>query len=287
MDTSLLSHIFNLLLLLCDNVTELRLDSCQLQSINPSLQYVNFTSLEVLSLSGNAFNSEFFPNWLFNLSDVITSVNLSYNYFHGELPKRLLNLQKLKSLDLHGNKLSGPIPAWLGQLEHLQVFDVSENLLSSPIAPGLGNLSSLITLNLNSNNVNGSLPESLGQVLNLEMLSFHDNHLMGHVSERNFVRLSNLKVLGMGSPSLIFDFDLLWVPPFQLIELHLLHMVDSIFPEWIYTQKSLRVLIIVSSSISFQSQDNFWNFATQFGCLCSQNITIDWEMSDVLLTPHT
>ncbi|XP_054813224.1 LRR receptor-like serine/threonine-protein kinase FLS2 [Prosopis cineraria] len=194
----------------CDNATELRLDSCQLQNINPSLH------------------------------DVITSVNLSYNYLHGELPKRLLNLQKLKSLDLHGNKLSGPIPAWLGQLEHLQVFDVSENLISGPIPPVLGNLSSLITLNLNSNNVNGSLPESLGQLLNLEMLSFHDNHLMGHVSERNFVRLSNLKVLGMGSPSLIFDFDLLWVPPFQLIELHLLHMVDSIFPEWIYTQKSLK-----------------------------------------------
>ncbi|XP_028755418.1 receptor-like protein EIX1 [Neltuma alba] len=267
---------------LLPSLTELHLDRCHLENISPSLQYVNFTSLEVLSLSDNAFNSEIFPNWLFNLSDV-TSVNLSYNYFHGQLPNRLLNLGKLKSLDLQGNQLSGPIPAWLGQLKHLQVLDISHNLLYGHIPPQLGNLSSLVILNLNSNNLNGSLPESLGQLLNLEMFNFYDNHLMGYVSERNFVKLSNLKALGMGSPGLIFDFDLSWVPPFQLEGINLVHIVGSKFPEWIYTQKSLRVLVIISSSISFQSQDNFWNLATQLRCICLQENTIDWDISDVLL----
>ncbi|KAI9086045.1 hypothetical protein K1719_032122 [Acacia pycnantha] len=265
------------------SVTELHLDRCQLENISPSLQYVNFTSLEVLSLSDNAFNSEIFPNWLFNLSDVIASVNLSYNSFQGPLPKRLLNLRKLKSLDLHGNKLSGPIPDSFGQFEHLHVLDVSDNLLFGPIPPALGNLSTLITLNLDSNYLNGSLPESLGQLLNLEMFFFHDNHLMWYVSERNFVKLSNLKALGMGSPGLIFDFDSSWIPPFKLEDVYFVRMVGSKFPDWIYTQKSLRVLFIISSSISFQSQDNFWEFATQLRCICLQKNTIDWDMSGVLL----
>ncbi|XP_054813222.1 receptor-like protein EIX2 [Prosopis cineraria] len=196
------------------SIKELRFDSCQLRNINPFLQYVNLTSLEFIGLSDNSFSS-LLPVWLFNLSD-LTFIDLSYNNFQDQFPKGLLNLQKLQTLYLKHNKLFGSIPVWLGQLEHLQEVDVTENLFSGPIPSTLGNLTSLTHLHVSSNHLEGSLPESLGQLLNLGVLEFDDNHLTGHVCERNFANLSKLTVLSMGSPGLIFEFDSLWIPPFQL-----------------------------------------------------------------------
>ncbi|XP_028789608.1 receptor-like protein EIX1 [Neltuma alba] len=267
---------------LLPSLKELSLENCQLTSINPSLQFVNLTSLEVLNLSNNDLSSEF-PVWLFNLSDV-TTIDLSFNFLQGQFPKRLLNLQKIKELNLNQNKFNGPIPDWLGQLEHLQVLDVSDNFFSGPIPSTLGNMSSLIVLDVSSNHLNGSLPESLGQLLNLKVFGFNDNHLMGYVSERNFVKLSNLTKLYMGSPNLISNFDSpWWVPPFQLEVIHLDHMVGSKFPAWIYTQTYLERLIITHSVISFEPPDKFWDFVAQLPYIHLQDNTIHGEMPNVLL----
>ncbi|XP_028755421.1 receptor-like protein EIX2 [Neltuma alba] len=266
---------------LLPSLTELSLEHCQLTSINPSLQFLNLTSLEVLNLSNNDFSSEF-PVWLFNLSD-ITTIDLSFNFLQGQFPKRLLNLRKIKTLYLRHNKFVGQIPDWLGQLEHLQAFDVSENFFSGPIPSTLGNMSSLIFLDVHSNHLNESLPESLGQLLNLKVLCFYGNHLMGYISERNFVKLSNLRELCMGSPNLISDFDSLWVPPFQLKLIYLDHIVGSKLPAWIYTQTYLERLIITHSIISFEPQDKFWDFAAQLRYIRLQDNTIHVEMPEVLL----
>ncbi|XP_028755423.1 receptor-like protein EIX2 [Neltuma alba] len=263
-------------------LTELYFESCQLRNINPSLQFINFTSLEVLMLTSNEFSSDFFPNWLFNLSGV-TVLNLRSNYFGGGFPEGLLNLQKTQELSVGDNRLSGPIPDWLGQLQHLQLLDLSENFFSGPVPSTLGNLSSLKTFIVRSNHLSGALPTSLGQLLNLEELDLSDNNLTGHVSERNFDTLSNLKLLFLGSPGLIFDFDPLWAPPFQLETIHLDHMRGPELPAWIYKQKRLSSLGIKYSRISFESQDNFWKFATQLAYLHLEDNTIDGEMSNVLL----
>ncbi|XP_028785860.1 receptor-like protein EIX2 [Neltuma alba] len=239
-------------------LTELHFDSCQLSNISPSLRYVNFTSLEVLGLAHNAFSSEFFPDWL------------------GQL-------EHLQFLDVSENSFSGPIPDWLGQLEHLQVLDVGENSFSGPIPSTLGDISSLILLDISSNYLNESLPETIGQLFNLEALYFDNNRLTGHVSEKVFANLSNLNYLSMGSPGLIFDFDPVWVPPFQLGGLHLDHMVGSKLPAWIYTQTWLSKLVITYSTISFEPQNKFWDFVARVPDIRLQYNTIHGEMSNVLL----
>ncbi|KAI9101403.1 hypothetical protein K1719_023885 [Acacia pycnantha] len=266
---------------LLPSITELYLDTCQLRNINPSLQYVNLTSLEIISLSDNAF-SYLLPDWLFNHSDVIF-VDLSNNNFQGQFPKTLPNLRKLQVLNIKHNKLSGSIPGWLGQLEYLQEVDVSENLLSGLIPSTLGNLSSLTHLLVFSNHLNASLPESLGQLFNLEALEFNDNHLTGHVSARNFAKLSKLSHLSMGSPGLIFDFDSLWVPPFQLKEIDLSYLVGPKLPTWLYTQTSLELLQITNSSLSLESQDKFWDFVAQVPLLYLTYNTIGGDICNVLL----
>ncbi|XP_028785858.1 LRR receptor-like serine/threonine-protein kinase GSO1 [Neltuma alba] len=163
---------------LLPSLTELYLESCQLRNINPSLQFINFTSLEVLILTSNEFSCDFFPNRLFNLSGVAV-LNLRSNYFGGGFPEGLLNLRKTQELSVGDNRLSGPIPDWLGQLEHLQLLDLSENFFSGPVPSTLGNLSSLKTFIVRSNHLSGALPISLGQLLNLEELDFSDNNLTG------------------------------------------------------------------------------------------------------------
>lgn len=171
-------------------------------------------------------------------------------------PKKLSDLRKLKSLNLDDNELSGPIPNWLGQLEHLQDLSVFGNLFCGPIPSTLGNLSSLISLDVSSNHLNGSLPENLGQLVNLELLGIGDNSFTGVAFERNFAKLSNLKALFLGSPGLIFEFDSLWVPPFQLLIARLDYMGPKL-PTWLYTQTSLTELHIRHSRLSFEPQDRF------------------------------
>ncbi|XP_054782781.1 receptor-like protein EIX2 [Prosopis cineraria] len=241
------------------SLTELHLDDCQLRDINPSLKYVNFTSIEVVTLSQNGLTSDFFPGWLFNLSDV-TTIDLRSNHFQSQLPKKLLKLRKLEELYLENNEMIGPIPDWLGQFEHLQSLSVFGNLFSGPIPLTLGNLSSLKVLHL------------------------ADNHLMGNVSERNFVKLSNLKFLSIGALDLSFDFNSMWIPPFQLRTIYLVHMVVPKLPLWIYTQTSLERFIITRSKFSFDFQDNFWHFIAPIPYLHLQdNIIINGDISNVLL----
>ncbi|KAI4351739.1 hypothetical protein L6164_006064 [Bauhinia variegata] len=264
-------------------LSELYLKSCHLGKIYPSLEYANFTSLKVLDLSRNGFNSEF-PKWLFNLSCDISKIDLHTNLLQGQIPQgqALLNLRNLKFLRLTENKLKGLIPDWLGQLENPQELFLDHNLFSGPIPTVLGNLSSLITLDLSSNHLNGSVPDTLWQLSNLETLVIGCNFLTGVVSERNFVKLQNLKQLYLGSPSLTLDFNSQWIPPFQLVSITLQYLGGK-FPAWIYTQRSLVYLTICHSSISFKSQDKFWNFAAQLELFHLSHNQIEGNLSDVVL----
>ncbi|KAL2601850.1 hypothetical protein AAZX31_10G216200 [Glycine max] len=264
------------------SLLELTLENCQLENIYPFLQYANFTSLQVLNLAGNDFVSEL-PSWLFNLSCDISHIDLSQNRINSQLPERFPNFRSIQTLFLSDNYLKGPIPNWLGQLEELKELDLSHNSFSGPIPEGLGNLSSLINLILESNELKGNLPDNLGHLFNLETLAVSKNSLTGIVSERNLRSLTNLKSFSMGSPSLVYDFDPEWVPPFQLVSISLGYVRDKL-PAWLFTQSSLTDLKILDSTASFEPLDKFWNFATQLEYFVLVNSTINGDISNVLLS---
>ncbi|KAL2331206.1 hypothetical protein Fmac_018787 [Flemingia macrophylla] len=233
------------------------MQSCELQDMSSSLQYANFTALEVLDLSANEFNSEL-PKWLFNLNCSISVLYFSSSSLKGQLPKALLNFRQLEFLDLEGNKLDGPIPDWLGEFQVLQILNLGINMFSGSIPTNLGNLSSLTDFDVSSNN------------------------LSGIVSQKNFVKLSKLKSLWIcSSPSLIFDFDSHWIPPFQLEELCISFAGPNI-PVWLYTQRSIERLYITESS--FETQGKFWNFVSRLtGELDLNGNSIDGNLTNVLL----
>ncbi|WJX93043.1 hypothetical protein P8452_74614 [Trifolium repens] len=262
------------------SLSKLQLSNCLLESVNPSLLYANFTSLEYLDLSCNYFISEF-PIWLLNISG-LSYLDLRSNHFHGQIPKTLLNLRNLDSLFLGDNMFSGKIPEWLGQLGGLKILGLSYNLFTGSIPTTLGNLSSLTVLRVASNPLTGTLPECFGQLSTLEELDVRGYNLSGVISKRNFAKLSNLQILLFASPSFNFDFDPNWIPPFKLQYL-VLEYVDLKLIPWFYTQTSLIYIKIENSLFNNESQEMFWNLTTHCQYLSLSYNTMPWDMSNVLL----
>ena len=118
----------------------------------------------------------------------LESLSLSDNALSGLVPQ-LGDLISLRRLQLSGNFFEGQLPPALGRLEMLEELDLSYNWLSSTIPPEYGNMVSLASLNLAGNyndqdgyftwGVKNSLPTELGQLKNLQHLNLADNYISG------------------------------------------------------------------------------------------------------------
>ncbi|CAK7326805.1 unnamed protein product [Dovyalis caffra] len=209
------------------SLVELHLSSCSLPYIPLFLQ-TNFTSLSVLDLSTNYFNSSI-PQWLFSISsiqhldlkendfkgsissdvgncDLLAVLDLSHNELEGEIPKTLRNLCNLRELDLAHNKFSGEIYRTFGSPtsclhNSLKSLVLETNHLSGSLPDSLGNYKHLVNLNLYSNALSGPIPESIGRLSCLERLDLSHNYLNGSVPE-SVGQLSNLEFLNIHNNSL-------------------------------------------------------------------------------------
>ncbi|KEH33783.1 leucine-rich receptor-like kinase family protein, putative [Medicago truncatula] len=242
------------------SLLELQLSHCNLNNF-PSVEYLNLSSLVTLHLSGNNFTSHL-PDGLFNLTKDINSLRFEGSNIYGEMPSSLLNLQNLKLLDLSSNKLQGLIPDEIGQLAHIEYLDLARNMLSGFIPLTLGNLSSLYLLSIGSNNFSGE------------------------ISKLTFSKLSSLDSLDLSNSNFLFQFDLDWVPPFQLSQLSLSNTNQGPhFPCWIYTQKSLKDLDLSSAVISLVDRNKFTNLIERIPSelILSKN-SISVDMSNLTLS---
>ncbi|KAG9141972.1 hypothetical protein Leryth_009317 [Lithospermum erythrorhizon] len=200
------------------SLQELHLPRCNLAYIPLSLPFVNFTSLSVLELSNNGFNSTL-PSWLFNLSS-LTQLDLSSNNFHGVLPGGFSKLRSLERLDLssnfgiegslssmgklcnlktlkmNSNKLTGEITKFVDSLSEcsnktLETLDLGQNDLTGDLPTSIGLLESLQYLLLWHNSFTGSVPETIGKLSSLKQLYLSDNKMSGNITE-NLGQLSSL-----------------------------------------------------------------------------------------------
>ncbi|CAL2243313.1 unnamed protein product [Prunus armeniaca] len=242
------------------SLVELHMAGCQLDHI-PPLPLINFTSLAILDLSENTFDS-LMPRWVFSLRNLVSlsvkgcgfqgsfsshpqnisslkeldlslhnlcelmDLDLSFNNFNGNVSEIFDSMSvcgpdKLKSLSLGSNNFSGHLAEHVGNFKNFSHLDLSANSISGPIPVSLGNLSVLTELLIYDNQFNGTLPESIGQLKMLTVLDISYNSLEGVVSEVHFTYLTKLKDFVGKGNSLALNTSRGWLPPFQLSRLWL------------------------------------------------------------------
>ncbi|GLT33099.1 hypothetical protein SLA2020_077130 [Shorea laevis] len=278
---------------------ELHLPNCRLPNLPSTLPFINFTSLQVLGLSNNGFNSTI-PYWLFNISS-LKYLDLSSNNLEGQLPafesmrslRKLCNLHtlilstneisgginnfidglsrcnssSLETLDLGYNELTGKLPRSLGYLKNLRNLQLWHNSFQGSIPASIGNLSSLEQFYLADNKMNG-LTESLGLLSALVYFDLSENPWEGVVTEAHFVNLSSLKELHFNqnslNVSLVFNFSSDWLPPFKLRYIYIRsRQLGPKFPTWLRNQTELVTLVLNNCRISDTFPDWFWGLNLQ------------------------
>ncbi|RHN66960.1 putative non-specific serine/threonine protein kinase [Medicago truncatula] len=106
--------------------------------------------------------------------------------------------------------------------------------------------------------LSGLIPSTLGNLSSLNHLWIGSNKFSGEISKLTFSKLSSLEELDLSNSTFVFQFDLDWVPPFQLHTFSLSSTNQGPnFPSWIYTQKSLQSLDLSSSGISLVHRNKF------------------------------
>ncbi|XP_075475659.1 uncharacterized protein LOC142508824 [Primulina tabacum] len=135
-----------------------------------------------LNLSSNYFVGDLpeFPVEFLNL----TVLDLSLNNFSGEIPASFANFPRLSFLSLGSNLLNGSIPDFLFNLTGLTQLVLSGNpFISSPLPEIIGSLRNLQILVLSYSNLVGKIPVSIGNLVSLKTLDLSANNLQGNIPE--------------------------------------------------------------------------------------------------------
>ncbi|KAL5549660.1 hypothetical protein UlMin_004891 [Ulmus minor] len=256
------------------SLLELHLIDCELGHIHP-LSYTNFTSLSILDIPANNFNS-IIPNWVFSLSSLV-QLDLLDSQFIGSFPNGSFSLTSLTSLDVSGNSLSCTIPSYFYGFSNLEKLLLGGNKLHGVVSNSIRNLTSLVYLDLRSNKLNGSLLKSVGSLSNLQSLDISNNLFQGVVSEVLFANLTNLRYLIASKNSLSLRVNPDWIPPFHLevLELGSWNLGSPQFPTWLKSQKGIREIDLSNTGISKAIPRWFLNLSTNFEYinLCENQIS--------------
>ncbi|KAM6578674.1 hypothetical protein CsatB_030511 [Cannabis sativa] len=111
---------------------------------------------------------------LMKILTIFTSIDLSNNHFHGEIPTSIGDLPSLIVLNLSSNNFEGQIMSSLGNLKQLESLDLSKNKLFGTIPRELASLTFLSYLNLSQNQLTGPIPQG-GQMATFQNSSFQGN----------------------------------------------------------------------------------------------------------------
>ncbi|KAL3533788.1 hypothetical protein ACH5RR_007309 [Cinchona calisaya] len=196
-------------------------DYCSWIGISCSLK--NHSAVEKLDLSSHGLQGNV---TLISELRALKWLDLSYNNFHGSIPREFGNLSELQVLDLSFNKFGSSIPVELGRLKNLKSLNLSNNFLTGIIPEELEGLEKLEEFQIYTNRMNGSIPEWLGNLTNLRTFTAYENELSGYVPDN------------LGS-----------VSELQLLNVHSNQLEGSI-PESIFANEKLEVLVLTQNRLN-------------------------------------
>ncbi|KAK6144103.1 hypothetical protein DH2020_020923 [Rehmannia glutinosa] len=163
------------------SLIQLHLNSCHLNYTSP-LDFINITSLAILDLSENDFESFAIPRWIFRL-EKLTFLNLNANSFEGPIPA-ISNTTKLQLIDLSRNNINSTIPDWFYLCQDLEYISLSFNYqIHGSISNSIANLTSLKTLDLSRNDISGKIPREISNLCKMQTLDLSANKLTGEISD--------------------------------------------------------------------------------------------------------
>nr|XP_016493362.1 PREDICTED: probable leucine-rich repeat receptor-like protein kinase At2g33170 isoform X1 [Nicotiana tabacum] len=175
------------------------LQSCQLSTHFPlwlqTQKEFSFVDISGAELSGKV------PEWFWNLSAKVKHMNISNNYFRGEVPEVTERLTSLEELDLSWNNFDGPLPHFSPTMMTLILDHNSFNGTISPVCESLVMNNSLMFLDLSSNSLSGTLSDCWRYGKNLAVLNLARNdlsgevpHSIGYLTTLRYLLLSNNKL---------------------------------------------------------------------------------------------
>lgn len=128
------------------------INMCDWMRVACSSRHQRVTALDLrdMGLSGTI------PPEIGNLSFLVY-LNLSNNYFHGQLPNEFGHLRRLKYLTVRQNNLTGGILLERGNLYNLKLLHLDYNCFSGSIPYNIFNISLLLSIGSRNNNLSGSL----------------------------------------------------------------------------------------------------------------------------------
>eukprot|EP00256_Glycine_max_P056629 XP_014624245.1 receptor-like protein EIX2 [Glycine max] len=230
------------------SLSELHLESCQIDNLGPPKGKTNFTHLQVLDLSINNLNQQI-PSWLFNLSttlvqlDLLKELRLSWtNLFLSvnsgwvppfqleyvllssfgigpKFPEWLKRQCSVKVLTMSKAGIADLVPSWFWNWTlQIEFLDLSNNQLSGDLSNIFLNSS---VINLSSNLFKGTLPSVPA---NVEVLNVANNSISGTIS--SFLcgkenATNKLSVLDFSNNVLYGDLGHCWVHWQALVHLNL------------------------------------------------------------------
>lgn len=173
-------------------VTELTLDQAGYAGSLASSSTWNLPYLETLDVSNNYFSGQI-PESLSNLTR-LRRLALSGNSFNSEIPSSIGSLSNLEELYLDNNNLQGTIPSSFNGLKSLKRLEIQLNSLNGQM-PNLWSINNLYYLDISDNAVTGELPASLPN--SLVQISARNNSLSGFLTSESFRNLTYLQVLDL------------------------------------------------------------------------------------------
>ncbi|KAL6603208.1 hypothetical protein ACP70R_043569 [Stipagrostis hirtigluma subsp. patula] len=165
------------------------------------MELVLSRSILVLDVSFNHLSGSLQEQQSSNSGLPLQVLNISSNFFTGQLPSTTLEAMKnLVALNASNNSFTGPMPSSIcNHAPSFDMLDLCYNQFSGSISPEFGNCSMLTVLKAGHNNLTGALPRELFSATSLKQLSFPNNGLQGVLDGSNLVKLSNLTILDLGS----------------------------------------------------------------------------------------
>ncbi|CAF1930374.1 hypothetical protein Bca4012_072931 [Brassica carinata] len=145
-------------------------------TLSPSL--AKLQHLEVISLGGHGNITGSFPQFLLQLPK-LRYVNIENNSLFGPLPSDISMLSQLEDLFLQGNKFTGPIPNSISNLSRLSGLFSGGNLLTGTIPLGVANLKLMQNLKLGGNRLSGTIPDIFESMTELKFLDLSGNGFSG------------------------------------------------------------------------------------------------------------